>query len=110
MYINILFIIIMIVLILLIAKQKELSKTLKSFVIGLSILVIALAMLFEYTNTASEKKSRPVINAFKEGKPLICAKTKITQKTYSYEPGTATFQPRLNIVGDTFNVKECTQK
>lgn len=110
MYINILFIIIMIVAIIIIAKQEELSKAVKGFVITMMVLAVSFAALFEYSSSKMDKDSRPIINAFKHGKALSCEGSDINITTYSYEPGTSTFQPRLDIVGDTYSVKECTQK
>lgn len=110
MYINILFIIIMIVAIILIAKQKELTKAVKGFVITMLLLTVGIAILFEYINTKSDKDSRPTLTAFKQTKILSCGGHDINISTYSYEPGTSTFQPRLNIVGETYAVKECTVK
>ncbi len=110
MYINILFIIIMIVAILIIAKQKELTKAVKGFVITMLLLAVAVAVLFEYGNSQSDKNSRPTLNAFKQGKSLHCSGNDISNKTYSYEPGTSSFQPLINVVGETFSVHECTIK
>ena len=110
MLINILFIIIMIVAIIIIAMQKELSKKVRGFVITMMILAVSFAVLFEYNTSKIAKDSRPITNAFKQGKVLTCKDNEINITTYSYEPGTSTFQPRLNVVGDTYSVKECAQK
>ena len=107
MYITILFIIIMIATILIIAKQKTLSKSLKGFVITMLLLALSVALLFEYVNSQSDKKYRPTITAFKQGKTLDCASNKIDNTTYSYEPGTSSFQPLINVVGETFSLREC---
>jgi hypothetical protein len=90
-----------------IARHKEFSKALKGFVITMLLLTIAFAALFEYANNKSVKKTRPLVLAFKEGKNLLCREKTINQKIYSYEPGTSTFQPRLNVVGDTYGINEC---
>ena len=110
MYINIIFIIIMIIAIVLIAKQTELTKVVKGFVITMLLLTVSIAMLFEYINTKSHKDSRPTLTAFKKTKTLSCVGNDINISIYSYEPGTSTFQPRINIVGETYAVKECTVK
>jgi disulfide bond formation protein DsbB len=107
MYINILFIIIMIVAVIMIARHNELSRALKGFVITMLLLSIALATLFEYSSRQSDVQSRPIINAFKQGKTLRCKEQEISLKTYSYEPGTSSFQPLLNVVGETYALKEC---
>lgn len=107
MYINILFMVIVLAVIIMIARQKELTKAIKGFIITLLLLTIALAILFEYSTSKSEENARPVIFAFKHGKTLSCHDFNISQKTYSYEPGTSSFQPRLNVVGETFSVDEC---
>ncbi len=108
MYITIIFIIIMIATILIIAKQKTLSKSLKGFVITMLVLALAIAVLFEYANSQSDKKSRPTLTAFKQGKSLHCSGNDINNKTYSYEPGTSSFQPLIHVVGETFSLSECS--
>ncbi len=110
MYINILFIIIMIASIIFISKQEALSKTLKGFVIMMMLLAVGFTALFEYSASKAEQHSRQLLNAFKEGKVLTCGENDIDINTYSYESGTSTFQPLLNVVGSTFSVKECKQK
>ena len=110
MYINILFIIIMIASIIFIAKQETLSKTLKGFVIMMMVFAVGFATLFEYSASKAEENTRPLINAFRQGKVLTCGTHDIDINTYSYEPGTSAFQPLLNVVGSTFAVKECIQK
>jgi hypothetical protein len=97
----------MIVAIIMISKQKELSRTLKSFVIGMLLLTIALAAIYEYSSHRSQKASQPIVLAFKHGKTLLCKEKEISQKSYSYEPGTSAFQPRFDVVGPTFSVTEC---
>ena len=108
MYINILFILIMIAAIFVIARQDALGKGLKGFVIMMLVLAVGSAILFEYINSQGEKRYRPLITAFKEGKNLSCAGKIISNKTYSYEPGTASFQPLAKVIGDTFARHECT--
>jgi len=110
MYINILFIIILLVIVFIIAKQDTHTKAIKGFVITMLLLTVAIAMLFEYSHTKADENSRPIINAFKQGKTLHCAENDITQKNYSYEPGTSSFQPRINVVGETFSLYECSIK
>ncbi len=108
MYINILFIVIMIAAILIIAKQKELTKAVKGFVITMLLLAVAIAVLFEYGSSQHVKNTRPTLNAFKQGKSLNCSGNAISNKTYSYEPGTSSFQPLINVIGETFSLRECT--
>ncbi len=110
MYINILFIAIMLAAIVIIAKQEELTKAVRGFVISMLLLAVAIAVLFEYSNTKIDKDSRPTLNAFKLGKTLNCSGDDINQTIYSYEAGTSSFQPRINIVGETYAVQECSQK
>ena len=107
MYINILFIIIMIVAVIMIARHNQLSRALKGFVITMLLLSIALATLFEYSASKMQEKTKPTLNAFKQGKTLLCNEREISLKSYSYEPGTSSFQPLLNIVGETYALKEC---
>ena len=110
MYINILFIILLLAVVIMIARQERLTKALKGFVIIMLLFTIVIAALFEYSSTKSYEKSRPIINAFKENKNIICNNHVINLNTYSYEPGTSSFQPRINIVGETFALQECALK
>lgn len=100
----------MIATIFIIFKQKELSTAVKGFVIIMLLLALASAVLLEYVNTQSYEKYRPTLNAFKQGKTLDCLGNTISNTTYSYEPGTSSFQPLLNVVGETFSLKECISK
>ena len=107
MYINILFILIMIVAIILVARHEALSKSLKGFVISLFVLVIALATLFEYSSDNQAQSSRALIIGFQKGFPLYCNDDVITNKSYFYESGTASFQPN-HTIGETYSIKECS--
>jgi len=107
MYINILFIVIMLVAVIMIVKQKELNNIVKGFVIILFLAAVALASLFEYISNQKEEAIRPVILAFKQGKTLNCQNYDMNQSTYTYEPGTSTFQPKIGVVGVTYHPKEC---
>ncbi len=107
MYINILFALIMIAAIVVIAKHDTLSKSVKGFVIMMLLLALGSAVVFEYATSQSEKRYRHIVTAFKEGKSLECSGKIISNKTYSYEPGTATFLPLSQVVGDTYARREC---
>lgn len=108
MYINILFIIILLVVVIMIARQKELSGALKGFVITMLMLTIALAILYEYSHVQSNEKARPTLKAFKLGQQLTCDDHDINTTIYTYEPGTASFQPKLGVVGEVYGVEECS--
>ncbi len=98
----------MIVAIILITRQEALTRGLKIFVIFMLLFSISFTALFEYMNRAAEKRTRPIILAFKAGKDLHCNQNIINNKSYFYEPGTSSFQPNGDIVGDTYALKECT--
>lgn len=110
MYINILFIIIMIAAIFIIVRHDALSKLVKGFVITMLLLSIGIALLFEYATQQNEKKSRPTYTAFMQGKTITCSGNEINNTIYSYEPGTSSFLPLLNVVGETFSIQECSKK
>ena len=107
MYINIFFILIMIVAIILIVRHEALSRALKGFVIFLFILAIALATLFEYSSNNQAKSTKALIISFQKGLPLYCHDNLITNKSYFYESGTASFQPN-HTIGGTYSIKECS--
>ena len=100
----------MIATIVVIVKQKELTKVVKGFVITMLLLALSSAILFEYSNNQIAKNSRPTLNAFREGKNIHCQNKEINNQTYSYEPGTSSFIPLINVVGETFSLSECTIK
>ena len=93
--------------IIVIGKQKDLSRALRGFVITMLVLAVSLATFYEYSISQAESAIRPTITAFKQGKELKCKDQIISTKNYSFEPGTSTFQPLLNVVGETYSVSEC---
>jgi uncharacterized membrane protein YfbV (UPF0208 family) len=107
MYINLLFIIIALIIIFYIAKQRELSKSVKITVISLMALSVALASLYEYGNKKIERQYNQIALTFKKGQKISCKKKSIDNTTYYYEPGTASFIPKAGVVGETFHVSEC---
>ncbi len=108
MLINVLFILIMIVSIILIARHEALSKSLKGFVISMLALAIFLAVIFEYGTQKNAQKIRPLVIAFKKGIPLYCKDEIITNQYYIYESGTSSLQPNDDIEGETYYIKDCT--
>ena len=113
MYISILFIIVALALIIFISKQREFSKPAKTSImisLGLSILI---AMMYEYGSYKYDNQNRIKELAFKQGKVLICKDKNITNKTYLYEPGTASLMPNSkdsSFVGDIYPIEKCILK
>ena len=110
MYISIIFIIIAIVLIIFISKQEKFSKAAKTSImisLGLSVL---LAILYEYGSYKYDNQNRIKEIAFNQGKTLICKDQNITNKTYLYEPGTASLMPNSKdntVIGAIYPIDDC---
>ena len=107
MNITILFILIMIVTIILVARHETLSKALKGFVILMFILAITIAIIFEYSTDSKAKDRQARVIAFTKGTPLYCNGEEITNQVYFYESGTASFIPQ-HSVGKTYSINECS--
>jgi len=110
MYISVLFIIVALVLIIFISKQEEFSKAAKVSImisLGLSILI---AILYEYGSYKYDNQNRVKEIAFKQGKTLICKDQNVTNKTYLYEPGTASLMPNSKdstFIGAIYPIEDC---
>ncbi len=107
MYINILFIIIALVAIIAISKSSELSRAVKGFVITLFLLLIALAIFYEWMNSGVQKRIEPLVLSFKKGEDIICEGKRINAKSYIYESGTSLLFPKQGVVGKTYSISKC---
>ncbi len=107
-------ILILLVAILLVSKKESMSKNTK-ISIYLSIAFISLVLYF-YENfmTKTNLHNREIVNAFKQGKSLVCKEyDNVNKREFIYVSGTQTFIPKSGIEtleGLIVRVKTCKVK
>lgn len=94
-----------------IAHRKEfISAQTRVTIFKLLAAIIGLIVLYELANSHEEAKIRELMDAYEQGKTLICDDHEVTMQTYSLETGTLTFQARKQfkeIRGLIFPIDSC---
>ncbi len=97
-----------------IAHRKEfISARTRVTIFKLLAALIGLILLYEFSTTREEAKIRRIMDAYEQGKTLICDGHEVSFETYLLETGTLSFQAReryRNIRGLIFPVASCTIK
>ncbi len=104
---------IIVILAVFLTKSESVSTKTKTGVLGFFIFLITIAFLYEFVFTKKEQSNREIVNAFKQGKTLMCKNSDVNQTNFLYESGTQSFMPRIgkkDIIGNIYDIKDCTIK
>jgi hypothetical protein len=100
-------------LIALLSKAEVLTPRNRTVIISILSMIIASAVLYEFMVSKKEEQNRTLINAFKQGKTIICKETPIDQKNFIFETGTMSFMAKESnktLAGIIYSIKECSYK
>jgi hypothetical protein len=106
-------IIFLFLLIFIIAKIDILTPRAKTVVFTLLMMLLATAIVYESMLSKTEQNNRDLINAFNQGKTLICKSEQVNQKDYNLERGTMSFMPKPEIneiSGALYSIEDCAIK
>ena len=95
------------------AKKSVLSKRNKGILVGLILLSLLLGTLYEWNASEQSAHNRDVINAYKQGKTLMCDEKEISNKTFLFVSGTLSFIPNdsnKNDKGVVIDIQKCSIK
>ncbi len=102
-----------VILAILLSQSQLLTARGKTVVFTLFMMVIASAILYEFMFSKTEQQNRTLINAFNQGKTIICKETIVTQENYNLERGTLSFMAKAtkkNITGTIYSIEDCSIK
>ncbi len=104
----------LILLFTLIAHRKEyISARTRTHLFKLIAAGVGVLMLFEYSASRHEAHNRAVMDAYEQGKTLICDDHEVNSTTYFLETGTLSFQAKeryREIRGLIFPIDSCEIK
>jgi predicted PurR-regulated permease PerM len=103
-------IVFLIVLAFVISKLEILSPRAKTLIFTLLMTTLATAILYEFMVSKTQQQNRQLINAFSQGKTLICKDQQITTDNFTIERGTSSFmakQGKTDIAGIIYAIEDC---
>jgi len=107
-------IIVVIILVTLFAAQFEkISHQKKMHILKLSAFILVLAWLYQSMITSQAQNKRAKVNAFEQGKTLLCQNTPINQAFFYYEAGTESFvtnDKNSSLHGVIYPITDCEIK
>lgn len=109
-----LFVVIVFILgVILYAKKEVLSVRHKVTLLGLILLTIITGALYEWQLSQKSAQNRESVNAFKQGKTLLCAGKEINNQSFIFVSGTLSFIPsdsNKNDKGVVIDIVTCKLK
>ena len=102
-----------IILAILLSQSKLLTSRGQTVVFALAMMILASAILYEFMFSKTEQQNRDLINAFTQGKSIICKEATVTQENYILERGTLSFMAKSDnkkITGIIYSIEDCSIK
>ena len=94
-----------------IAHRKEfISERTRAHIFKTIAAIVGIIMLFEFAASRKEAHNREIMDAYEQGKTLICDDHEVSAETYYLETGTLSFQAKerfREIRGLIFPVDSC---
>jgi hypothetical protein len=93
-----------------IAKLEVLTPRAKTLIFTLMMTILATAILYEFMVSKTQQQNRQLINAFSQGKTLICKDKQVTKENFLLESGTSSFmakQGKTDITGIIYAIEDC---
>ena len=107
-------ILVVIVLIAIFAAQFEkISHQQKMHILKIAAIIFALAWLYQSMVTSQAQNKRQKVNAFKQGKTLICHDAPVNEAFFYYESGTESFvtnEKNSSLNGVIYAITDCKIK
>lgn len=106
-------VIFIVLLIVILAQSQLLSTRSKTVAFSVMMMVLAAAILYEFSFSKTEEHNRTLINAFNQNKTLLCKETPVTQENYNLERGTLSFMAKptkKELIGTIYSIEDCKIK
>ena len=103
-------VIFIVILIALLSQADVLTARGKSVIFAILMMIVASAILYEFMFSKTEEKNRAMINAFNQGKTIVCMDKTVTQDSYNLERGTLSFMAKPDkkeLAGTIYSIKDC---
>lgn len=97
----------------LLSKTDVMTARAKTVLFTAFMMIVAAAVLYEFLVSKKEQHNRTLINAFNQGKTLICKEADVNQTTYLLETGTLSFMAKdtnKEIIGTIYAIEDCSIK
>jgi len=85
---------ILLVLLAVVSKKNSFSKNAKISITAAATVLIIVIYFYESNLKSSSQYNRKIVNAFRQGKTLICQEYKVNKNRFIYVSGTQTFVPK----------------
>lgn len=98
------------ILIIFVSQKDTLDKSVKIYIIASLVLVVVLGWAYTFYNQRNAKNDREIINAYEQGKTLICGDYKVNNKNFIYVSGTLSFiakENRKDLKGVVLDISTC---
>jgi len=102
---------ILVIILVIVAKNDSLSKGTKIYIAISAIVILGAMYFYESSKTKSGQYNRQIVNAFKQGKTLTCKEYKVNKQSFIYVSGTSTFIPKEKnneLQGAIIEVSTCS--
>ena len=110
----ILLLIVILLVLLIVAIKKDSISSLNKLYIGIIVLVIVSSIIaYQSMFSKYEKHNRELINAYKQGKTLICNQNEVNNVSFRLETGTQSFvakREKKELKGIIHDIGDCTLK
>jgi len=103
-------VIFLIILVALLSQANILTSRGKSVIFAILMMIVSSAILYEFMFSKKEEKNRTIINAFNQGKSIICLEKTVSNQDYNLELGTLSFMAKpdkIDIAGTIYSMKDC---
>ena len=95
------------------AKKSAMSKRKKWTLFILLVILVKVGVIYEWHLSQKSAHNREMINAFKQGKTLVCQDKEINNQTFLFVSGTLSFIPNdtnKHDKGVILDIANCTLK
>ncbi len=113
MQIMLLLIVILLILLIVALKKDSISSLNKVYITLIVVTIIVSIIIYQSLFSQHEKHNRELINAYKQGKTLICNQHEVNNTSFNLETGTQSFVAKRELKelsGIIYDIGDCTLK
>ncbi len=95
------------------AKFETISQEIKIRIFKIVAVVLTLGWLYQTVVSGTQTSNRELVNAFKQGKTLLCKEQDILKNSFYYEAGTMSFvalNKNESLSGIIYPIEDCEIK
>ncbi|MCF6173084.1 MAG: hypothetical protein L3J44_04785 [Campylobacteraceae bacterium] len=100
------------ILIAFMSKKNSVSKSVKIYMIVALVLIFLIGWLFTVYNQKNAQRDTEIINAFEQGKTLVCQSYKVNSNDFIFVSGTLSFvakQSKKDLKGVIIDISTCSK-